>query len=354
MKISLAMIVKNEEEVLRECLNSVKDIVDEIVIVDTGSEDNTINIAKELGVYLYKIKWQDDFSIARNFASKKCSGDWILVLDADEIVEVGSRETLIEFAVNNPNNIGKIEILSKFMDDNKLNFSKEYVSRFYPRGILYKGCIHEQLDTYRCRVNMEFKVSHSGYFKKDKSDRNLPLLFKELDNNSEDCYILYQIARTLYVSKRYLEADEYFQKCNKLTKGDYAYTRNFIVSYIYNSLNIGKFSVGLSIIEKYREMYSNSTDFNFACGIFYMNLILSDVNSYGHHLPLIEKSYLRCLEIGDEMENTVLGLGTFKAAYNLGVYYETTGDIDNALYYYNISAIYGYGLAIERIRNINI
>ncbi|WP_346937000.1 glycosyltransferase family 2 protein [Clostridium sp.] len=354
MKISLAMIAKNEEEVLTECINSVKDIVDEVVLVDTGSEDNTMSIAEEMGVKLYGFKWQDDFSLARNFAAEKCSGDWILVLDADEIVEFGSRETLIEFATNNPNSIGKIEIYSKFMEGNEINFSKEYVSRFYPKGILYKGGIHEQLETNRCRINMEFKVNHSGYFKRDKSERNLRLLLKELENNPTDHYILYQIARTLHVAKRYLEADEYFEKYYKLTKGEYAYTRNFITLYIYNTLNTEKFSVGLSIIEEYREKYFNNTDFNFACGIFYMNLILSDVSSYGQHLYLIEKSYLRCLEIGEDLEDTVVGLGTFKAAYNLGVYYETTGDIDNALYYYNLSATYGYRLAIERIDNIDV
>lgn len=85
-RISLCMIVKNEEEMLRECLERVKAIVDEFIIVDTGSIDGTKEIAKEAGAKLFEIPWEDDFSKARNFSLKKASGEWILVLDADEFI----------------------------------------------------------------------------------------------------------------------------------------------------------------------------------------------------------------------------------------------------------------------------
>ncbi len=146
MKISLAMIVKNEEKVLRECLNSVKDIVDEMVLVDTGSEDDTVDIAKEFGAKLYEFKWCNDFSFARNFAAEKCSGDWILVLDADEVVTLGNKKVLIDFAKEKLNSIGKIQQFNKYKEDDEICFSREYISRFYPKGILYKGAIHEQLN----------------------------------------------------------------------------------------------------------------------------------------------------------------------------------------------------------------
>jgi len=85
--ISLAMIVKNEEAALAHCLESVKDLVDEMVIVDTGSTDNTIAIAQEFGARVYHFQWCDDFSAARNESLKYCKGDWILVLDADEAID---------------------------------------------------------------------------------------------------------------------------------------------------------------------------------------------------------------------------------------------------------------------------
>ncbi|MEH1900446.1 MAG: tetratricopeptide repeat protein [Nostoc sp.] len=84
MKLSLCMIVKNEARTLPKCLNSVRNVVDEMVVLDTGSIDRTPNIAQQLGAKVYHFKWCNDFSAARNAALKYVSGDWILVLDADE------------------------------------------------------------------------------------------------------------------------------------------------------------------------------------------------------------------------------------------------------------------------------
>ncbi|WP_414527239.1 glycosyltransferase [Nodularia chucula] len=84
MKLSLCMIVKNEAATLPKCLDSVKAVVDEMIILDTGSSDRTPNIAQEMGAKVYHFQWCDDFSAARNAALKYVTGDWILVLDADE------------------------------------------------------------------------------------------------------------------------------------------------------------------------------------------------------------------------------------------------------------------------------
>ena len=78
------MIVKNEEKFLEGCLQSVKDLVNEIIIVDIGSTDNTKKIAEKFGAKIYDHEWKNDFAEARNFALKKTSGDWVIYLDADE------------------------------------------------------------------------------------------------------------------------------------------------------------------------------------------------------------------------------------------------------------------------------
>lgn len=84
--ITLSMIVKNEEALLADCLKSVKDFVDHIIIVDTGSTDSTIEIAKQYGAQVFHFDWCDDFSAARNFALKQVKTPWTLTLDADDIV----------------------------------------------------------------------------------------------------------------------------------------------------------------------------------------------------------------------------------------------------------------------------
>mgnify|MGYP001386520006 CR=1 FL=1 len=84
MSISLCMIVKNEEDVLIRCLESVKYIVDEIIIVDTGSTDSTVEIAKKYGARIFYYKWDDSFSSARNYSLEKATKEWILIMDADD------------------------------------------------------------------------------------------------------------------------------------------------------------------------------------------------------------------------------------------------------------------------------
>ena len=89
MTISLCMIVKNEERYIKMCLENALDLVDEIIVVDTGSTDNTINIINQFEdkVILVKYEWKNDFSDARNLSLEKATGDWILILDADEKIK---------------------------------------------------------------------------------------------------------------------------------------------------------------------------------------------------------------------------------------------------------------------------
>ena len=91
MRFSLCMIVKNEEAVLRECLDSIKELMDEIIIVDTGSTDGTKEIAAEYTPYVYDYQWTDDFAAARNFAFSKATGDYIYSADADEYLDEENR-----------------------------------------------------------------------------------------------------------------------------------------------------------------------------------------------------------------------------------------------------------------------
>lgn len=86
MQLSFCIIVKNEAENLPRCLSSVQNVVDEMVVLDTGSSDRTIEIAKSFGAEVHSFEWRNDFSAARNESLKYVHGDWILVLDADEVL----------------------------------------------------------------------------------------------------------------------------------------------------------------------------------------------------------------------------------------------------------------------------
>ena len=95
--ISLCAIVKNEEEMLPKCLESVQGFVDEILIIDTGSTDKTVEIAKSYGARVEHFEWINDFSAARNFALKQCKTDYALVLDADEVLYTSHLNNKEEF-----------------------------------------------------------------------------------------------------------------------------------------------------------------------------------------------------------------------------------------------------------------
>src|SRR3989344_8298667 len=98
--LSLCMIVRDEEKDLESCLKAVKDHVDEIVIVDTGSKDKTVEIAKKFTSKVFHFEWCDDFSAARNESLKHATGDWILVLDADERISKKDLEEIRKLIKN--------------------------------------------------------------------------------------------------------------------------------------------------------------------------------------------------------------------------------------------------------------
>ncbi len=349
MKISLTMIVRNEEPNLESCLRAACPLVDEMVIVDTGSTDDTVEIAKSLGAKVFNFKWNDDFSAARNFAIGKSTGDWNLILDADEIITNISKEEMIEYAKLNTNRIGRLTIRSKFNDNGDAKYSNSKISRFAPRGVGFEGRIHEQLDLSYQRFDTKIIVEHSGYFQKNKSDRNLELLLMALEDEPEDSYYIYQTARALFGAKRYMQADLYFKKGMKFLSLDMPYTKDFIVSYMYNCIYGNMVEKILDFESIGKEYFADSVDFNFVYGIFCMEIAKYNPNKYINYLVEIEKSYLRCLEIGESDDSLVEGTGSYLAAYNLGVFYEITGNKEFAIKYYEESSTYEYELAKNRL-----
>ncbi len=97
IRLSQAMIVKNEEKNIERALSWGKGIVSEQIVVDTGSEDRTVEIAEAMGAKVYHFDWIDDFSAAKNYAIEKCTGNWIAFLDADEYFNREDASKLLEY-----------------------------------------------------------------------------------------------------------------------------------------------------------------------------------------------------------------------------------------------------------------
>ncbi|MBK7104468.1 MAG: glycosyltransferase [Ignavibacteriae bacterium] len=219
--ISLSMIVKNEEKYLRECLESVKDLVDEIVIVDTGSTDKTLEIAKQFSSKIFHFNWINNFSAARNFALSKSTCDWILYLDADERLSNNSINELKKIISSNENLGVKSSVIS--LDDQKgISQSMKYTRLFrHNKSLKFSGKVHEQIENsllengYKI-INSEIKIYHIGYnVSKDKlkikAKRNLELLLEEFNSNKSS-YISYQIANSFLILEDSLNSIKYYKK----------------------------------------------------------------------------------------------------------------------------------------------
>lgn len=237
--ISLSMIVKNEGKHLYECLNSVKNVVDEIVIVDTGSTDNTLEIAKSFNAKIFYFEWNDDFSAARNFSLSKCTGNWILYLDADERLDEKSAD-IIKSLIQTNENIGYYCTIVSYDSEVQRSNSIKYV-RFFRNNPAAKftGKVHEQITPSLEKLNYKFihsdlVIHHIGYDiskdgKKQKALRNLELLKKDFITSPND-YILFQIGQSNFVLENFSEAEKNFlqliksDKLNKQLKADsYSY-----------------------------------------------------------------------------------------------------------------------------------
>ncbi len=217
--LSLLMIVKDEAENLGKCLSSVQNVADQIVVVDTGSRDNSQNIAEEYGAEVYSYPWENDFSAARNFALSKCSGNFILYLDADEALSSKSQANLRDILKNNPDK--GLKCLIKNISSNSLAETYGTYCRVFPAGknIQFEGRVHEQIENSLIRNNIEIidsdiEILHYGYCASpeiilSKAGRNLELLLEEF-RVSPSPYTAYQLGLTYSILGNNNKAKEFF------------------------------------------------------------------------------------------------------------------------------------------------
>ena len=213
--ISLCMIVKNEEDVIGRCLESVKDIADEIIIVDTGSSDNTIEIVSRYTKKIYHFLWIDDFSAARNFSFSKATKDYILWLDADDIIEQKYKKEFLALKQNLSPSVDVVMLpYHVAFDKNNNSIHSYYRERLLKRESNFKwlGAVHEAICPKGNIIFEKAAVSHKKLHPSDPN-RNLRIFEKLLSEGQilEPRQQFYY-ARELYYHERYEEAISHFQE----------------------------------------------------------------------------------------------------------------------------------------------
>jgi len=214
MTISLCMIVKNEEDVLQRCLESIKESVDEIIIVDTGSTDATKDIAKKYTDKVYDFDWIEDFSAARNFSFEKASMDYCMWLDADDILSEHNSNQFKELK-ENMQNVDVVMMKYSIQFDNSGNpVYSYYRERILKNNGLYKwsGRVHEVIETFGNIVHSEIEIYHKKQ-KTGNDNRNLRIYEKQIEEKEDfSPRDMFYYGRELYYHERYSEASEMFEK----------------------------------------------------------------------------------------------------------------------------------------------
>jgi glycosyltransferase involved in cell wall biosynthesis len=352
--LAVALIVKNEERCLARCLASVGElteigVVDELVVVDTGSTDRTVEIAREYGAAVHSTPWTDDFAAARNIAIGHCHSDWVLMLDADEWLTPGAADALRHLHWTPPEFIGEIEVVSAIELRTESGIAPEpgaaeitstsgWIPRLLPAGAHWEGRVHEQPVWDGEHRRTAISVGHDGYAPgviEHKRGRNAALLRAEIERHPDDAYLLLQLGRALESDREFPEAAETYQRALALTPSTEPARHDLVVRMLFTLGQAGRTADAVSLAEAEMAHWGDSPDFNFCLGDLLLSHGLAHPEATAEVLPVIEGSWLRCLELGErpELVGAVAGRGSYLAAYNLAVLYEAMGNSAKAAEY---------------------
>lgn len=226
IRISQCMIVKNEEDNIKEALSWGKEVVWEQIVVDTGSTDRTVESAESMGAVVYQFPWIDDFAAAKNFAIDKARGNWIAFLDADETFAPGDEKKLVQILkqLDHTETDGVSAGWMQLDHEGKVTAAGTQIRIFRSReGLRYQRRIHEQLgwtDGSPMRIadaTQELSILHRGYCgerweEKKVSDRNLRLILKELEEHPKDHEMMGYLGDEYYAAGKLDEAETWYRE----------------------------------------------------------------------------------------------------------------------------------------------
>lgn len=378
MKLSICIITKNEEKNIERCLRSFQKYDFELIVVDTGSTDQTKTVAYKYTPYVYDFEWCDDFAAAKNYAISKATQEYVMVIDSDEYLEAIDIQTLNRLVRENPDKVGRIKRVNTFIRDGIAQENTERINRVFSKKMFcYEGRIHEQVvsvkgnnyETYMLPV----RIGHSGYDMpekelKEKAQRNIRLLDLELKNlinekikkqgdvreeDTQKClelllenlqqenvfavtlqkddrlpYVLYQLGKGYCMAKEYVKACLYFSAALSFDLNpQLEYVIDMVEAYGYALINSKQADKALFFENIYDE-FGKTADFKFLMGLIYMNN------------EMFDKAIDEFTKAAQMPEGRMKGVNSYFANYNTGVIYECLGDIQNAKKYYMLCGEY--------------
>lgn len=347
LPISVCMIAKNEDNHIEECLKRLKPCKFEVIVVDTGSVDRTVEIAQRYANKVFHFAWCDDFSAARNFSIQQASNDWVLVIDCDEYLENVNLAELEDALQINSRSVGMIVRNNPYIIQGVRSIMSERIGRLFNRRYChFEGSIHEQVYTLDGREPDSFQIPltfyHEGYVsesdKRMRATRNLEMLLHDLEVKGPSPYIYFQLGQN-YVSLNDLnKAAQYYQKGLELNADPKAaFVQSMVETYGYCLIELAKYDLAMALRDKY-EHFSHRADFIYLMGMIYMKKGI-----YDKAIEEFQKAttYTTCSR---------KGINSYRANYNIASIYETMGELEEARTYYKKCG--DYAPAARRLKEL--
>jgi len=338
--LGVQLIVRNEADVISRCLESVRAIADELIVVDMGSADGTPDIARSFGAVVIPAEWEDDFAKARNIALAHSAAEWVLVIDADEAVTGGAGE-LRDF-------LGQTEAAALTVEMENLYGPHPWERvifhpvRLFRRGepnhFRFRGRLHEQIVSASGEgipssriASSPLKLVHDGYLPekirvKHKALRNLNILRQMLADAPDDPYVLYHLGVTHCQLGQAEEAVRYFAAARKLAPP--APWRPTLIRDTAKVLGqLGQWDEAIELLQKESARYPDYAD---------LHHLLGEALTHAGRWHEAREAYLRAAEwaAGTGAYVTEPGMGGFRTFYGLAAIARKLGALEEAAGWY--------------------
>ena len=323
MKLALVVIARDEGPRIQRLLESVAPWVDDMLVVDTGSSDDTVQCAVASGARVSHFAWCDDFAAARNAALATSNADWNLVLDADEWLIDGG-PALRELAALPADFVGALRLDDL---DTPGGVVHSWLSRLLPGSVRYSGRVHEQPQHQLPVRRVPLVVGHDGYSPvrlAEKQGRNRRLLLTELDLAPDDAFLWYQLGKDHAAYSEHPQAADAFARALAVPTAPAAtepWLTDLATCALFALKKSGRHEEAVALADQCLHTCGESPDFFFALGDLLLDMAAERPEEVDRLLPVAQAAWQRCLEIGErpDLHGSVAGRGSHLAAHNLAV-----------------------------------
>ena len=335
--LALTLIARNEERCIERCLASARPWVDRMLVLDTGSTDRTIELARAAGAEVFERRWTDDFSAARNAVLTRSDCDFNLVLDADEWIEHGGEEIAAVRASKAPA-VYMLNIRSALGAQDQGTETYARLPRLLPRGVRYRGRIHEQPHHKIPIRGTSVVIGHDGYLRDQllaKRGRNRELLLRSLAETPGNPYVLYQLGKDDDVYGDPAGALEYYRQAHAASSGNAAWRHDLIMRTLACLTRTGEIDKAMLFAADEMAHWQHSADYHYLLGDILFEQFQRQPNQGADLLPMIEHSFNMALKIGDkpDLSGTMTGRGSFMAAEKLWVFHQAQRHTEEAAHF---------------------